>query len=129
MSTGGERTLTEVLQDMIGNIQEIIRSEFQLAKVEIKDRVARTRGPVTMFGLGSLISLYAVGFILLAIVYKLSTVLEPWLAALFVGCVLALFGAVILILATSKLKEIDAVPRRTVETMKENMTWANKQIK
>ena len=45
MSIRGERTLPEVLQDVIGNIQEIIRSEFQLAKAEIKERMARASGP------------------------------------------------------------------------------------
>jgi Putative Actinobacterial Holin-X, holin superfamily III len=129
MSIHDERTLTEVVQDVIANIQEIIRSEFQLAKVEIGDRVTRTRRPATMLGVGSLICLYAMGFILLSIVYKLSTVVEPWLAALIVGGVLALFGIVVLISAIGKLKQIDAVPRRSVETMKENMRWANKQIK
>ena len=125
MSIRGERSLSEVLQDVVGNIQEIIRSEFQLAKAEIKDRVAKMRGPAAWMGVGSVI----MGFILLAIVYKLGTIMEPWLAALLVGGVLALFAAVILISATSKLRRIDAVPQRTVKTMKENMTWAKKQIK
>jgi hypothetical protein len=129
MSIRGERSLSEVLQDVVGNIQEIIRSEFQLAKAEIKDRVAKMHGPAAWMGVGSVIFLYGLGFILLAIVYKLGTIMEPWLAALLVGGVLALFAAVILISATSKLRRIDAVPQRTVKTMKENMTWAKKQIK
>jgi hypothetical protein len=129
MSIHGERSLSEVLQDVVGNIQELIRSEFQLAKAEIKDRVAKMRGPAAWMGAGSVIFLYGLGFIMLAIVYKLGTIMEPWLAALIVGGVLALFAAVILISATSRLKRIDAVPQRTVKTMKENMTWAKKQIK
>jgi hypothetical protein len=32
-------------------------------------------------------------------------------------------------LQDDKLRRIDAVPQRTVKTMKENMTWAKKQIK
>lgn len=129
MSSHTERTLPEVLQGAIGNIQEIIRSEFQLAKAEMKAAVAKMTGPAAMLGVGVTISLYAMGFILLAIVYKLSTMMEAWIAALLVGGVLALIAIVTLIGATSKLKHVNAVPERTVETMKENMTWAKKQMK
>lgn len=129
MSIRSERTLSEVLQDAVGNIQEIIRSEFQLAKVEIQDRMARARGPARMVGVGSLIALYAVGFVLLAAVYKLSTFVQPWIAAFIVGGVLGLLAIIILIPATSNLKRIDAVPQKTVEALKENMKWATKQIR
>jgi hypothetical protein len=126
MSIRNERTLPEVLQDVVGNIQEITRSEFQLAKVEITDRMARASGPTKMVGVGSLIALYAIGFILLAVVYKLSTLVEPWMAACIVGGVLGLLATIILIAATSKLKRIDAVPQKTVAALKENMKWAKK---
>jgi len=54
------------------------------------------------------------GFILLAVVYKLSTIVKPWLAALIVGGMDVLLAAVILISASSKFKQIGAVPQRNV---------------
>lgn len=129
MSLHDERTLPEVLQGAIGNIQEIIRSEFQLARAEIKTVIEKIRGPASMIGIGLGISLYAIGFILLAIVYKLSTLMEAWIAALLVGGVLALIAMITLVAATNKLKHINAVPEKTVETLKENMTWAKRQMK
>ena len=129
MSLHDERTLPEVLQGAIGNIQEIIRSEFQLARAEIKAVLEKIPGPASMIGLGLGISLYAIGFILLAIVYKLSTVMATWAAALLVGGVLALLAITTLVAATNKIKHINTVPEKTVETLKENMTWAKKQMK
>ena len=129
MPLHNERTLPELLQGAIGNIQEIIRSEFQLARAEIGAAIQKISGPATMVGVGIGISLYAVGFILLAVVYKLSTVMEAWVAALLVGGVLALIAIITLVGATNKLKHVNAVPEKTVETMKENMTWAKRQMK
>jgi cyanate permease len=129
MSLHSERTLPEVLTGAIGNIQEIIRSEFQLGKAEIKASIVKMSGLAAMIGVGFTISLYAIGFILLAIVYKLSTMMEAWMAALLMGGVLALIAIIILFSATNKLKQVNAIAERTVETMKENMTWAKKQMK
>jgi hypothetical protein len=129
MPLHNERTLPELLQGAIGNIQEIIRSEFQLARAEIGAVIQKISGPATMVGVGIGISLYAVGFILLAIVYKLSTLMEAWVAALLVGGILALIAIITLVGATHKLKHMNAVPEKTVETMKENMTWAKRQMK
>src|ERR1700722_7001216 len=102
MPLHNERTLPEVLQGAIGNIQEIIRSEFQLARAEIGAAIQKISGPATMVGVGIGISLYAIGFILLAIVYKLSTLMEAWMAALLVGGVLALIAVITLVGATNK---------------------------
>jgi hypothetical protein len=129
MPSPGERTLPEVLQGAIGNIEEIIRSEFQLGKAEMKAAAAKMTGPAAMLGIGFTISLYAVGFMLLAIVYKLSTMMEAWMAGLLVGGVLAILAIITLVGATNKLKHVNVVPSKTVETMKENLTWAKKQMK
>jgi hypothetical protein len=66
---------------------------------------------------------------LLAIVYKLSTMMEAWMAGLLVGGVLAILAIITLVGATNKLKHVNVVPSKTVETMKENLTWAKKQMK
>jgi hypothetical protein len=40
-----QRAVPEVLQDIVGNFQEIIRSEFRLAKAEIKENRKRLLDP------------------------------------------------------------------------------------
>jgi cyanate permease len=129
MSSHTERTLPELLQGAVGNIEEIVRSEFQLQKAEIKESTAKLRGPVTLLGVGFTVSLYAVGFLLLAAVYKLSTMMEAWMAALLVGGLLAIVAIITLIGATTKLKHVKVAPEKTVDTMKENIAWAKRQMK
>jgi uncharacterized membrane protein YqjE len=83
------RTVTDVLQDIAGNIQKIVHGEFRLAKVEFRERAGRAAKPAITLAAGVLSGVYGLGFLLLAIVYALNLAMPAWLAALLVGAVLA----------------------------------------
>lgn len=123
------RSMPEVLQDIVGNFQEIIRSEFSLAKIEIKQEAAQAKGPAIMWLVGGALGLYALGFLLLTAVFAMATVMPIWLAALIVGAVLTVVSIALLSAAGKRLKQIRKVPERTIESLKENVQWAKEQIK
>ena len=81
-----QRSVPDVLQNIVGNLQEIIRSEFRLAKTELKEEAAEAAVPAGTFGAGLVLGFYGIGFLLLAAVYGLSTLMAGWMAALLVGC-------------------------------------------
>ena len=83
-----QRSVPELLQNIVNNLQEIIRSEFRLAKTEFKDEAGKAAKPAATFGTGLVLSFYGIGFLLLAAVYGLSTIMAGWMAALLVGAVL-----------------------------------------
>jgi uncharacterized membrane protein len=128
MATAG-RSVPEVLHDIVGNIQEIIRSEFRLAKAEVKEEASKARGPLTTWAIGALIGLYAVGLLLFTIVMAMATVMATWLAALIVGAVTAVISIALISAGSARLKRVNKVPERTIETLKENVQWAKDQIK
>jgi uncharacterized membrane protein YqjE len=123
------RSVPEVLQDIVGNIQEIIRSEFRLAKAEIKQEAAKATPPLIMWAIGGVFAAYALGFLLFTVDIGLATVMATWLAALIVGAVLAIVSIVLITMASKRLKRVNTVPERTIESMKENVQWAKDQIK
>lgn len=123
------RSMPEVLQDIVGNFQEIIRSEFSLAKIEIKQEAAQAKGPAITWLIGGAIGLYALGFLLLTAIFGMATVMPIWLAALIVGAVLTVVSIALLSSAGKRLKQIHTVPERTIESLKENVQWAKEQIK
>ena len=61
-----------------------IRSEFRLAKTEIREEAVVAGKAATIAGSGAVLALYAGGFLLLACVYALQLVVAAWLAALIV---------------------------------------------
>lgn len=123
------RSVPEVLQDIVGNIQEIIRSEFSLAKIEIKQEAAQAKGPVMMWLIGGTLGLYALGVLLITAVFGMATVMPIWIAALIVGAVLSVVSITLLSTAANRLKQVHKVPERTIESLKENVQWAKEQIK
>jgi uncharacterized membrane protein YqjE len=123
------RSVPEVLQDIVGNIQEIIRSEFSLAKIEIKQEAAQAKGPVIMWLVGGALGLYALGFLLFTAVLGMATVMPIWIAALIVGAVLTVISIALLSAAGKRLKQVHKVPERTIESLKENVQWAKEQIR
>ncbi|HXM97804.1 MAG TPA: phage holin family protein [Candidatus Dormibacteraeota bacterium] len=129
MHAPNQRTVPEVLQDIVGNIQEIIRSEFRLGTAEIKEEAAEAAKPVATVGAGIIFGIYALGFLFLAIVYALSTVVAPWMAALIVTGITALMAAVLVASGRGQLKRVKVVPKKTIATVKENVQWATNQMK
>jgi len=124
-----ERTFSDVVQDIVGNIQHIIRSELQLAKTEVKEETAKAGKAAGIMGAGGVLGLYAGGFVLLTLARALETVMAPWLASLIVA-VLAGAGAFVAISAgRSRMKQVHPSPDKTIRTVKENVEWAKDQTK
>ena len=123
------RSMGEVLQDIVANVQEIVRSEFRLAKAEIQEETRKIARSSIPMGIGILLALYAVGFLLLAAVHGLATVLDAWLAALIVGVTVLVISLILIGAGRKRLKEVKVVPEKTIGTVKENVQWAKNQIR
>jgi uncharacterized membrane protein YqjE len=128
MRANSERSLPEVVQDMFGNVQEILRSEFQLAKTEVKEEAAEAATPILMMGVGVLLAIYGFGFLLLAAVYGLATIMAMWSAALLVGAVVAIIAVVLINVGRGKLKRVGMKPEKLIASLQEDVRWAKKQI-
>lgn len=114
-----QRAMIDVLQAIVANIQDIVRSEFRLAKAEISEKSAQAARPAMSLALGVAMALYGVGFLLLAAVYGLSMVMAGWVAALVVGGVILLISIFVIGASRSQLKKISAEPGRTIRSLEE----------
>jgi uncharacterized membrane protein YqjE len=119
----------EILQDIIADVQEIVRSEFRLAKAEVQQETAKVARSGIPLIVGLLLGLYALGFILLAAVHALSIVVSAWLAALIVGFVVGVVSLILINIGRNRLKGVKVVPEKTIGTVKENVQWARNQIR
>lgn len=124
-----QRTMSDVLQDIVSNIQQIIRSEFVLAKVEVTEKAQKASKPAAITAAGVVLAFYGLGFLLLAAIYALSLAMPTWLAALIIGFFVVILAGIFVGAGISALKRIDPVPEKTVRTVKENVQWAKDRIK
>ena len=77
-----DRSFSDVVQDIIRNVQEIVRSEVRLAKAEIGEEAVKAKSSAVLLGAGAVTATYAIFFLLLMIVYGLALVMPTWAAAL-----------------------------------------------
>jgi uncharacterized membrane protein YqjE len=125
----GDRSIPDVLQDIIRNVQEIVRSEVRLAKTEIREELDKARSSTLLLGAGAATAMFAVLFLLLTVVYALALVMPEWAAAMLVGAALAAVAIVLFAVGLKRFKQIHPTPARTVETIKENVEWARQHTK
>jgi uncharacterized membrane protein YqjE len=125
MPRNDERSVSDVLQDIVGNLQDIVRSEISLAKAEIKTEAGKAANASKNLAAGAVLLLYAGGLILLAMVYALSMLLQPWLAALAVGALVSVFGAILISAGRRRMQ----APERAIKNVKENVQWLKDQTR
>ena len=118
-----ERSISTVLFDILGNVQEIIRSEMRLARTEVAEELGKLRSASLLLGAGALLGAFSALFLLLAIVYALSLVVPAWGAALIVAAAVAAVAAILLGAGFKRIKAVRAAPK-TTESLKENVEWA-----
>jgi hypothetical protein len=106
------RSVSQVLADVVTNLQEIFIAEIQLLQAETRAQLRNFRSAGVLIVIGVLGGLLSGVFILLAAVAALSLVIGLWLAALLVGLAMAAVCAVFLRigvrLARSRPMEIGA---------------------
>ena len=125
----GERSAGDVLKDIVANLQEIIRSEVRLARVEIKEETGKMASASAVLAAGAVLGLYALFFIFLALVYVLTTFLSPAASALIVGVALAIVSGILVMAGRGRLRQVSPKPEKTIDSVKENIEWLKGQTK
>ena len=118
-----ERSIGELFGQLTQDLSLLVRQETQLAKTEIQEKISRASRDLVALAAGGVVALIG-GFALAAAIILLlvdPVGLEPWVAALLVGVLLAGGGYVMLQKGLRDLKTVDPAPRRTVESVKEDI--------
>jgi uncharacterized membrane protein YqjE len=98
------RSLGEIFRDIVGHVAEIVRAEIRLASYEFREEIIGLKTAAICIAVAGLLVGYGVVFLLLSLVFALSTVWAPWLSALVVGAGVAIIGSILLGVGVGKLK-------------------------
>jgi uncharacterized membrane protein YqjE len=124
-----ERSIGSLVNDIVGNVQEIIRSEVRLAKAEVTEELTKARRAVIWLVAGAVLATMAFGFLLLTVVYVLAHFFQPWVAALIVALGSGAIGGALAAVGASQMKRVSLPPPRTITSVQENLQWAKAQAK
>jgi len=124
-----ERSIAALLKDIVGNLQQIIRAEVRLAKVEVAEELTKAKHGIVLVVAGALFGTMALAFLLLGVVYFLSHFVQPWVAAVLVALGAGAIGGAFILIGARQLKLVSLPPPRTVTTVQENLQWAKAQAR
>ena len=122
-----EKSLGQLVGEMSAELSSLMRAEVQLAKVELKDEVSKAGKAGSMFGAGAVTGYFALLFASLALAWLLDQAMPTALAFFLVAVLYGVAAGVLISRGRTEMKQVDPVPRQTVETLKEDVECVKAQ--
>ena len=123
-----ETSAVGLIRQLAHEVPALLTKELALAKAEIKETVETAKAGVAAVGMGAIVMLAGLIIVLLAAVYALANIMQPWLAALIVGAVAMVVG---FIMIQSGKKQFDAdnlTPERTVNSLQKDKDAIQRKV-
>jgi hypothetical protein len=125
-----DRSLGDLLGALTSQLGQLIHKEVELARTEITANAVKTGKNASLIGVGGAVAYGGFLVLLVAAVGLLVTLgLDTWLAALIVGLVVVGIGVLLVQRGRSQLEAGSIAPTRTIESLKEDATWAKDQTR
>ena len=116
------RPVGELVQALSEQTATLVRKELQLAQLELQEKGKRAGIGAGLFGGAGVIALYGVGVFIAAAVMGLSTVIEPWLAAVIVGVVMFAAAGIASLLGKKQVEQaVPPAPEQAIQSTKRDV--------
>jgi uncharacterized membrane protein YqjE len=122
-----DTSLPELLSRLSSDFGELVSTQVELAKVEIKEEIARAGKGAGLLGGGAFVGYLAVILLSFAAAWGLAEIMPEGFAFLIVGAVYSVVAIVLLRTGREQMRSVQAVPE-TTETLKEDVQWAKQQV-
>jgi len=107
---------------------ELLHQEVTLVKAELSQKVAQAGTSAGMIVAGGLLAYAGLLAVIAGVVILLAGILPWWLSAVVVGVVVIAAGGLLVRSGWDGLKPDALAPRQSLETLKEDATWAKDQM-
>ncbi len=124
-----DSSIGELFGQLSQDLTLLFRQEVQLARAEMSDKISRLTTNLISVAAGGFVAYLGGLALVAALILAIRDLANISLAvsALIVGAVLAIVGYVMLQRGMKELKRVDLAPRRTVESLKDDVQWAKEQ--
>lgn len=123
-----DKSLGDLFGDLSQEFGELVRAQTELAKTELRAQADKAKTAAGAFGAAAAVGYTALLLLSFAAAWGLSEVVPEGVAFLIVGIVFAVVAIALFLWARNRIREFDAVPQDTVESLKEDVEWARQKI-
>ncbi|MFD4195925.1 MULTISPECIES: phage holin family protein [Amycolatopsis] len=114
-----DASVGQLMSNISQDLSTLMRQELELAKAEVKAEAKQAGKGAGMLG-GAGFGGYMVAlFLSIALWWALANVMDQGWAALIVAGVWAVIAAVLYVMGRSRMRRVDPVPERTVDSLKQ----------
>ncbi|HLY31557.1 MAG TPA: phage holin family protein [Ktedonobacterales bacterium] len=125
-----DRSIGSLVSDLSRQMSTLARQEINLAKAEMTQKAKAASKDIALIAAGGVLALAALLALLATITLGLIQLgVTWWLAALVVTVIVAILAYALAQIGVSGLKRLNPTPQQTVDTLKEDVTWAKDQIR
>jgi hypothetical protein len=115
--TDNDASVAGLLKQLTREVPSLFTKELALAKAEIQASLNTLKAGVAGVAGGAIVLLAGFVILLMAVVYGLSTMMQPWLAALIVGVVTMIIGFVMVQSGKKQFEPSHFKPDRTLDAL------------
>lgn len=128
-SSGGYDTgVVPLIKRLADEVTTLFSKELALLKVETTSAINDTRSGIASMAAGGAVLYAGFLFLLVSAVMALSQVMDPWLAALIVGGVVLIIGAIMLNSGKKKLDPSAFRPEHTQASLEKDRNMIKRSI-
>ena len=122
--------LMSLVSGILDDARVLMRQEAQLLKDEVKLELTKAGRAASGFGIGAVLAGVGVLFLLLMLVHGLHEwfAWPLWVCYGLVGVAIAGTGFALILRAQALAGSVRATPRRSLQTMKENVQWIKERM-
>jgi len=123
-----DKSFSDLLGDLSHEFGELVRTQTELAKTEIRTQTDKAKVAAGAFGAAAVAGYMALLLLSFAAAWGLSEVMPAGVAFLIVGVFYAAVAAILYLRGRRQVEALNLVPEQTIESVKEDVQWAQRKM-
>ena len=129
-----EKPIAAVLSETKEELKNFVQTRVAILKAEVSEKIKKWKAVIPMAIVGAVLLLTAWFAITFTLVALLAALFQPSpFAWVFGGAIVSLvylaIGAILVVSAVNRIKAVQMVPTRTLEVLKQDQIWIQKETK
>lgn len=119
-----DKPLGELFGDMSRQVQDLLKKEVELAKIETKSEMAKAGKAGAMFGAAGVVGFVALILVAFAAAWALAEAIPPGLAFLAVGLLFAVICGILALQGKKNLETFKPAPEQAIRSISRDLKAA-----
>jgi Flp pilus assembly protein TadB len=116
-----ERTIGQLMTQVIDDLRAIVRAEIELAKTEITTQLGIAGKGAGLLATAGVLALYGLGLLFIALSLVIAIWLPVWAGFLIMAAVLFIVTAILALIGRNSLNQVNPRPERAIAQAQETV--------